>query len=119
MNKFIKVLTISAILLTTQANAWYCPCEADGDFDNRDEIAAETAERNKANEGESRGSSAKQDAEVAAKVEKAIKDFKDKGIKDLDEIHNWDLTSTEAEREAGRCYVKTWYGKKEVNCDKK
>ncbi len=115
-------MLVSLLSVTNVAKANACMynpmASCGGNMDNTAEVEAETAERNKSKET-TRGSSAKQDAEVAANVAKAIKDFKDKGIKDLDEIHGWDLTSTEAEREAGRCYVKTWYGKKEVNCDKK
>ena len=60
--------------------------------------------------------SAQEEARMMAEIERLHKEFKESGIKDLDEIFGWNLTSTEAEREDGRCYVKTWYGKKEVNC---
>ena len=60
--------------------------------------------------------SAQEKARVMAEVEALHKKHRESGIKDLDEIFGWNLTSTEAEREDGRCYVKTWYGKKEVNC---
>ena len=60
--------------------------------------------------------SAQETARMMAEVEALHKKHRESGIKDLDEIFGWNLTSTEAEREDGRCYVKTWYGKKEVNC---
>ncbi len=66
-----------------------------------------------------KGSSASEKARIMAEIEEKVKDFKDSGIKDLDEIHDWDLGGkSEAERDAGKCFKKTWYGKKEITCPK-
>lgn len=120
MNFMTKICLIIAIVAgsmfitsTAQANAcMYNPMASCGgvDLDNRPAPAPETEEE------KPKGVSAQHDAEVAARNEALVKKHKESGNKDIDEIFGW--STAEKERDAGKCFKKTWYGKKEITCEK-
>jgi len=124
MNIFTKVSLIVAILIgsffimnTAEANnpCGGTPCKNIDDIREEQGLAPNDYGRTPATE-EVKGVSASEKARIQAEVEALHKKHRESGVEDLDKIFDWDLTSTEAERDAGRCFKKTWYGKKEITC---
>ena len=126
MNTFTKISLVIAILvgsmfITTSAEArgtWgFKPCDSSCSA-NQPAPTPAPAEEPK------QRTSDKEKAERMAEIERMHKEFRESGAKDLDELYPEFFNGkdsdgkTYAEREAEKCWEDTWYGRKEITCEK-